>query len=121
MLIRKQFLFFIGIGLLCAVIDISIAKLMVYAGVYYGTAVSVGFLSGLVANYALHAKVTFKAVSSGPTILKFAVVVAVNYLITMVFSSFSVQLTGDFLAGKVLSLPIVAVNGFLLSRYWVFR
>lgn len=121
MLIRKQFLFFIGVGLVCAAIDILMAKLLVHAGIHFGAAVSIGFLCGLIANYVLHAKVTFRAVSSRATILKFAVVVAINYIITMIFSAVSVQLTGDFMAGKVLSLPVVAVNGFLLSRYWVFR
>jgi len=25
------------------------------------------------------------------------------------------------LVGKIISLPIVAVNGFFLSKYWVFK
>jgi hypothetical protein len=30
-------------------------------------------------------------------------------------------LTGDALPGKLVSLPLVAVNGFILSKYWTFR
>lgn len=121
MLIKKQFAFFVSVGLFCALIDISTAKLLVHAGVYYGAAVSAGFMLGLIANYLLHAKVTFQAASSSATIVKFAVVVAINYAITMLLSYVSVRLTGDFLAGKLASLPVIAVNGFLFSKYWVFR
>jgi hypothetical protein len=32
-----------------------------------------------------------------------------------------VHLAGDFIFGKLLSLPVIAINGFILSRNWVFR
>ncbi|WP_426075817.1 GtrA family protein [Janthinobacterium sp. PSPC3-1] len=109
------------VGVFCALIDILSAKALVYAGMYYGSAVTIGFLLGLVANYVLHAKITFKVASSHATMMKFGVVVAINYGFTLLLSYFSMQLTGDFLAGKLLSLPVVAANGFLLSKYWVFK
>lgn len=121
MKIKKQFLFFVLVGLFCAAVDIMTAKTLVYAGIYYGIAVTIGFLLGLVVNYLLHAKITFQATSSHATMMKFGVVVGINYMFTLLLSYFSVRITGDFLAGKLLSLPVVAVNGFLLSRYWVFK
>lgn len=121
MIIRKQFFFFILVGLFCALIDILSAKMLVHFGVYYSIAVTVGFLLGLLANYILHAKVTFRAASSHATVMKFGVVVAINYAFTLLLTYLSVQISGDFLGGKLLSLPVVAVNGFLLSRYWVFK
>jgi hypothetical protein len=35
--------------------------------------------------------------------------------------SYAAQLVGMPLAGKLVSLPLVAVNGYLLSKYWIFR
>ena len=121
MMIKNQFLFFVLVGFFCALIDILAAKVLVYFGIYYGVAVSIGFMIGLLANYVLHAKITFQAVSSRSTVTRFGVVVVINYAFTLLLSYFSVQITGDFLTGKLLSLPVVAVNGFLLSRYWVFK
>lgn len=121
MIIKKQFLFYVMVGVLCALIDILTAKILVHFGAYYGIAISVGFALGLIVNYLLHAKITFQATSSHLTVMKFAVVVVINYAFTLLLSYFSVQVTGDFLIGKVLSLPVIAVNGFLLGRYWVFK
>jgi hypothetical protein len=33
----------------------------------------------------------------------------------------SVALLGIPLAGKLVSLPVVALNGFVLSKYWIFK
>jgi putative flippase GtrA len=121
MIIHKQFLMYVCVGVVCAVIDIASAKGLAYAGVHYAWAVSGGFFFSLIINYALHARVTFQAISSHLTMLRFGVVVAVNYLITMLFCAVSVHLAGDFIFGKLLSLPVIAINGFILSRNWVFR
>ena len=121
MIINKQFLMYVCVGVVCTVIDIASAKGLAHAGVHYAWAVSGGFFFSLIINYALHARVTFQAISSHLTMLRFGAVVAVNYLITMLFCAVSVHLAGDFIFGKLLSLPVIAVNGYLLSRNWVFR
>jgi hypothetical protein len=44
-----------------------------------------------------------------------------NYAITLIaVEVFHVWLNMPLL-GKVLSLPLIAVNGFLLSKYWIYR
>lgn len=121
MQIGRQFVVFIAVGLVCAMIDIGTMQLALLVGSHYVLATSVGFILGLIANYVLHAKVTFKAGSSPKVMLKFLTVVMLNYLITLMFVFTSVQWMQHALAGKVVSLPVVAVIGFLLSRFWIFK
>jgi hypothetical protein len=33
----------------------------------------------------------------------------------------AVALAGMPLAGKIVSLPLVSLNGFLLSKFWIFK
>jgi putative flippase GtrA len=119
--IGRQFVVFVGVGLFCAMIDIGAMQLTMLVGRHYFFATSVGFILGLIANYALHAKVTFNAGGSPTVMLKFLTVVILNYLITLMFVFTSVQWMQNALVGKVMSLPLVAVIGFLLSRFWIFK
>lgn len=120
-MIRQQFLIYITVGVVCALIDIGAMQGLIYLGYHYGLAASLGFALGLVVNYILHATLTFRAPSSMPTIIKFMVIVIGNYLVTMAFIFGSQRFLGGVLVGKVASLPVIAVNGFLFSKYWVFR
>lgn len=120
-MIKHQFMVFVLIGVVSAVVDIASMEALIYAGFHYGIGASLGFVVGLAVNYLGHARVTFRAASSSATMLRFGVVVLVNYLITMVFVFFAQRWLGNALVGKISSLPVVAVNGFLWSRYWVFR
>ncbi|ELX10627.1 GtrA-like protein [Janthinobacterium sp. HH01] len=120
-LLQRQFLVFVAGGVLCALIDIGLMQLLIHAGAAPVTAASAGFLAGLAVNYAFHAKVTFQQLSSGATIGRYLCVVAANYLITVTLVALAQTLLGSALAGKLASLPLVAVNGYLLSKYWVFK
>jgi putative flippase GtrA len=120
-LLRSQFLVFIAGGALCALIDIGLMQLMLRAGAAPVVAASGGFLAGLAVNYAFHARVTFKQLSSAGTVGRYLCVVAVNYLMTVALVALADALLQNALAGKLASLPLVAVNGYLLSKYWVFR
>jgi hypothetical protein len=48
-------------------------------------------------------------------------VVGLNYILTIVCVALAVAVADNPLAGKILSLPLVAANGYLLSRYWIFK
>lgn len=118
---QRQFLVFVAGGVLCALIDIGLMQLLIGAGVDYRAATSAGFAAGLLVNYAYHAKLTFRAQAGTRNFARFLCVVALNYLLTMACVAISVAWIGEALPGKLLSLPLVAVNGFLLSKYWTFR
>lgn len=120
-LLSRQFLVYVGGGVLCALIDIGLMQWLLARGCSAVTASSAGFGAGLVVNYAFHAKVTFSSFTSRRSLLRYLCVVALNYLLTVGLVSLAQWLLGSPLAGKLLSLPVVAVNGYLLGRYWIFR
>lgn len=123
---RAQFLVFVAGGVLCALIDIGIMQLLVRSGVAYPLATSAGFAAGLLANYMYHRRVTFKAPASSANLVRYLCVVGLNYMLTMACVAAGVAVLGEpaahsALIGKLVSLPLVAINGFLLSKYWVFK
>lgn len=123
---RGQFLVFVAGGVLCAAVDIAIMRSLIVAGVTYPLATSAGFASGLLLNYAYHARLTFRAPASPRNFLRFMCVVGINYGITLACVAAAVALLplaveSSSLIGKLLSLPIVAINGFLLSKHWIFN
>lgn len=119
---RRQFAVFVAGGVLSALADIGLMQILIARGVHYTAAASAGFALGLLVNYAFHAKLTFRESGGGAwTMLRYMCVVAVNYALTLGCVALSVHLTGAALPGKLVSLPLVAVNGFLLSKFWIFR
>jgi len=120
-LLSPQFLIFVAGGGLSALVDIGLLQLLVLNGTDAFAATSAGFLAGLCVNYAFHAKVTFKNVTSLRTLSRFLCVVGLNYLITLALVALSLALFEQALVGKILSLPVVAVNGFFLSKHWIFK
>jgi putative flippase GtrA len=120
-LLQPQFLVFVAGGALCAVLDIGVMQLLIAKQFNSVMATSIGFLTGLLVNYAFHAKITFKNLTTALTFFRFVCVVGANYLITIGFVTLAMALLDSALAGKLASLPVVAVNGYLLSKYWIFK
>ncbi len=120
-LLQPQFLIFVAGGALCAILDIGVMQLLIAKQLNSVMATSIGFLTGLLVNYAFHAKVTFKNLTTALTFFRFVCVVGANYLITIGFVTLAISLLDSALAGKLASLPVVAVNGYFLSKYWIFK
>ena len=116
-----QFLLFVAGGGLSALLDVGLLQFLVMRGVAPTTAASAGFFAGLFVNYAFHAKVTFKNVTTIGTLSRFLCVVAMNYLLTLGLVALADMLFQQPLIGKLVSLPLVAVNGFFLSKHWIFK
>lgn len=116
-----QFFVFLVGGLLCAAIDIGVMQLLLRNGAAPTVAASAGFGAGLLLNYAFHTKVTFGRMASRHTFFRFLSVVLMNYLITIGMVALAHNLGLHPLVGKIASLPLVAINGFLLSKYWIFK
>jgi putative flippase GtrA len=121
--LRWRFGRFIFVGVISAVVDLGVLWLLDRFGVPYALAVTAGFVAGLGVNYWLHAGFTFEVESrSVEQLSRFLVVVLINYLLTI---GIVALLHGVFdlgvMVAKLVSLPFVAVNGYILSRVWVFR
>jgi putative flippase GtrA len=117
----RQFGTFIAGGLLCAAVDIGTMQVLLRAGAHFTGATTAGFLAGLLVNYAFHSRVTFDAAASASNFARYLCVVGLNYLLTMGCVALAVALAGMPLLGKIMSLPLVSVNGYLLSKFWIFR
>jgi putative flippase GtrA len=119
--LAPQFLVFAVGGGLCALVDIGLMQLLIINHVDAFLATSAGFIAGLCLNYAFHSKVTFKNVMTLRTLVRFICVVGLNYLLTLALVALSLALLQNALIGKVVSLPVVALNGFFLSKHWIFK
>jgi putative flippase GtrA len=117
----RQFGTFVAGGLLCALVDIGVMQVLLRTGAHFTGATTAGFLAGLLVNYAFHSRVTFGAAASGSSFARYLCVVGLNYLLTMGCVALAVALAGMPLLGKIMSLPLVSVNGYLLSKFWIFR
>lgn len=84
-------------------------------------AVSIAFLCGLGINLWLHSRLTFQTNLSTQNALRFLIVVGMNWLIILGVVFIFEQLGNSYLFGKLVSLPLVAIHGFLWSRLWVFK
>ena len=118
---RSQFPVFVLIGLVSALIDILVLQALVWSGFHFTVAVTAGFLVGFCANYLGHTRITFQKKETVANVLGFALVVFFNYLITLLCVALSEQFLDNVLIGKIVSLPVVAVNGFLCGKYWVYK
>jgi putative flippase GtrA len=119
--LQPQFLVYIAGGVLCALIDIGLMQLLIFNKISSLLATSAGFTAGLLVNFAFHAKVTFNKLATPVTFLRFMCLVGINYLITISLVGLSLALVANALIGKLVSLPVVAVNGYLLGKHWIFK
>lgn len=120
-MIRRQFFSYVGIGALSALIDIGTMQGLLLLGSTAELGVTLGFAVGLAFNYVCQGRVTFKVTSTSLyTVFKFGVFTLLNYALTMICVWISLWWLDSVLIGKLVSLPLVAVNGFLGSRYWIF-
>ena len=121
-LFHRQFLIYIAGGLLCAAADFGLTHWLLQTGhAPVGSAVA-GFAAGLVISYSFHAKVTFRRMAASPAVLlRFLCVVLLNYGVTVACVKLALLCNLPPITGKLLSLPLVAINGFLLGKFWIFK
>jgi putative flippase GtrA len=121
MLRQRQLVTYLAGGALSALIDVGLMQGMLWLGMPLVASVSAGFLAGLLFNFLFHAHVTFQHGPSGAALLRYLAVVGLNYLITLACVALSVHFSGMALPGKLLSLGVVAANGFALGKHWIFK
>lgn len=121
-----QFLVFLAGGVGCALIDVGLMWWLLHLHVNPMLATTAGFLAGLLLNYGFHSRVTFTSALTPATFARFMAVVGINYLLTLLTVSLAVFLVhsraiDSALLGKVVAMPLVAVNGYWLSKHWIFK
>ena len=116
-----KFVVYMIVGLLSAIIDLTTLNILISQDITQWLAVSVAFIAGFVFNVKAHALFTFASPLTSKSALKFTAVIAVNYLLTLLIIESLTALSCSLMTAKVVSLPIIAVSGFLLGRHWAFR
>lgn len=119
----NSFIIFCMVGGVSAVVDItSLFILSDYFNFKSILSVSLAFFLGLVVNYYLHTYLTFKTAANKSNLVKFLIVVGVNYTITIVLIEFLTSYVElGLIISKVITLPIIAISGFFLSKLWVYN
>ena len=76
----------------------------------------------LVANYALHRVYNFRTRSplGASSVALYVVIVGCNYVLTLAIIEVGLQLGLGVMWGKIVSLPVIALTGFVLTRRFVF-
>jgi putative flippase GtrA len=116
----RQFGLFVTGGALSALVDVGLMQLLLVAGVHYALATSAGYLAAFQLNYAFHSRLTFAVGPTPPRTGRYLCVVALNYLLTLACVALAQPVLGNPLAGKLISLPLVTLTGYLLGKYWIF-
>jgi putative flippase GtrA len=117
----RQFAVYVTGGVICALVDIGLMQALIAGGAHFASATTAGFVAGLLVNFAFHSRVTFAQAATPANFARYLCVVGINYLLTMACVALSASLLGSPLAGKIASLPLVALNGYLLGKYWIFK
>lgn len=117
----RQFIIFIFVGAISVILDVGLLLELVQLGVPPYFAVTIAFFFGLLINLWLHAHLTFRTRVNTQNARRFFMVIVMNYVFTMGFVFLFEQLGLSYLIGKIISLPLVAIHGFLWGRLWVFK
>lgn len=117
----RQFILFVVGGVFSALVDVGSMVLMLHAEIDALCAATFGFALGLAVNYLFHVRITFASRNTLSAASRFIIIVLANYVITLVFVFVAQFLDVSVIGAKIASLPVVAINGFLFSKFWVFR
>ena len=120
-LLSRQFFIYVTGGVMSAVIDIGAMVLLLRMGMDTLYAATFGFVLGLVVNYLFHVQMTFATRKTLQSVSRFMMIVGLNYGVTLACVLIVQSLGLNPVVGKLASLPIVALNGFFLGKYWAFR
>ena len=116
-----KFVLYVIVGSLSSIIDLTTLKLLICINTTQGFAVTVAFIAGFVFNINAHALFTFASPLTSKSALKFTTVVAINYFLTLLIIEALTAFSCSLMTAKMVSLPIIAVSGFLFGRHWAFQ
>jgi putative flippase GtrA len=118
--IDKRFIRFLFVGGLNTLFGYGVFALLIFLGLHYVLAVTLGTIIGILFNFKTTGLIVFKS-NDNNLIYKFFGVYVVVYVINLVGLRIFNQLNvSNYIAGAVMLLP-VAVISFLLMKTFVFN
>ena len=117
----RKFMVYVMVGSVSAIIDLLTLRILLDLNTPQWPAVTIAFIAGFVFNLKSHALFTFVSPLTRKSALRFTAVVCVNYLLTLAIIETLSNFSFTIITAKVISLPVVAVSGYLLGRHWAFK
>jgi len=112
---------YVIVGSVSAIIDLLTLRILLGLNTPQWPAVTIAFIAGFVFNLKSHALFTFVSALTKKSALRFISVVGVNYLLTLTIIETLSNFSFTIITAKVISLPVIAISGYLLGRYWAFK
>jgi putative flippase GtrA len=112
---------YVMVGSVSAIIDLLTLGILLDLNTPQWPAVTIAFIAGFVFNLKSHALFTFVSALTKKSALRFTSVVGVNYLLTLAIIEALSNFSFTIITAKVISLPVIAISGYLLGRYWAFK
>jgi putative flippase GtrA len=117
----RQFIVFCFVGVISVAVDLVTLLELVQLEVPPLIAVTISFIAGMLINIWLHANLTFKTTLNTDRVVRFLMILCINYLVTLAAVLFFEKQGFSYFLGKLISLPLIAIHGFLWSRLWIFK
>ena len=119
--IAIQFVIFILVGASSALLDLYLLYALRKINLNINLSITIAYISGALLNYLLHTFLTFKKTTNKKNLSKFITVLLINYSLTLIIIYILLQLNTDLIIAKIISLPVIAVIGFILARNWIYK
>jgi putative flippase GtrA len=116
-----QFFIYIAVGVFTAILDVATMQILLLFTENLLFSLTVSYVLAVIFNFTCHLKFTFSFVMTLKVICKYVSIVFLNYFLTVFFMYFFVFMSMGALMGKIFSLPVAAMFGFVLSKKWVFK
>ena len=117
----RKLMVYVIVGSVSAIIDLLTLRILLGLNTPQLPAVTIAFIAGFVFNLKSHALFTFVSALTKKSALRFTSVVGVNYLLTLAIIEALSNFSFTIITAKVISLPVIAISGYLLGRYWAFK
>lgn len=115
------FVIYCLVGLASALVDVGGLKLLSdffkLPDVY---SITIAYIIGMLFNYTSHSILTFQAKMSRSCFVKYLIVVGLNYLMALFIISLLKMVGISLILSKILSLPVIFISGFVLSKKWIY-
>ena len=117
----SRFSVYVLVGAVSAGIDLLTLSALIAVGLKPLPALTIAFAAGYIFNIKAHSLYTFDSTLNRKSGIRFTAVVVMNYLLTLVIIETLTNFSVELFSAKLVSLPIIAVTGYLLGRHWAFK
>lgn len=117
----KQICKFASVGIISTIVDVGILRFLLSISMGEYIAIALSYFLGVIVNYMLHGLYTFNYSLSKKSAYKYCAVILLNYLITNLIIYIFQKYSFNIIYSKMCSIPFIAINGFILSKYWIYK